>query len=401
MAVYIWEGRNRAGDRKSGEVTAKNRQVAIERLVADGIFVKSIKAKGIEINIKFFKKKIKDKDVALFTKGFSVMVGSGLPILDSLDILADQEKNPEFKKVIMDIYSKVEGGSTLTFALSEHKKVFSDLYVSLIESGEKSGTLDDVAKRLSNYMEKTIALKRKIRGAMIYPSMVSAVAVGVVTLILTIVIPSFASLYESSGMLLPLPTRIVIQMSELLRSYFLYIAGALVAIFLIFRYLYRKSYKFRKFVDKMILNIPIFGLLIKKASIARFTRTLGSLMKSGVDILEGFDIIAKIAGNVVIQENLLSIREDVASGSSVAEPLRKSELFPSMVAHMVSVGEKTGRLDEMLEKTADYYEAEVDNTVNNLSTLIEPIIIVVLGVIIGFIVIAMYLPIFKLGEVIK
>ncbi len=401
MAVYIWEGRNRAGDRKSGEITAKNRQVAIERLVADGIFVKSIKAKGIEINIKFFKKKIKDKDVALFTKGFSVMVGSGLPILDSLDILADQEKNPEFKKVIMDIYSKVEGGSTLTFALSEHKKVFSDLYVSLIESGEKSGTLDDVAKRLSNYMEKTIALKRKIRGAMIYPSMVSAVAVGVVTLILTIVIPSFASLYESSGMLLPLPTRIVIQMSELLRSYFLYIAGALVAIFLIFRYLYRKSYKFRKFVDKMILNIPIFGLLIKKASIARFTRTLGSLMKSGVDILEGFDIIAKIAGNVVIQENLLSIREDVASGSSVAEPLRKSELFPSMVAHMVSVGEKTGRLDEMLEKTADYYEAEVDNTVNNLSTLIEPIIIVVLGVIIGFIVIAMYLPIFKLGEVIK
>ena len=401
MAVYIWEGRNRAGDRKSGEVTAKNRQVAIERLVADGIFVKSIKAKGIEINIKFFKKKIKDKDVALFTKGFSVMVGSGLPILDSLDILADQEKNPEFKKVIMDIYSKVEGGSTLTFALSEHKKVFSDLYVSLIESGEKSGTLDDVAKRLSNYMEKTIALKRKIRGAMIYPSMVSAVAVGVVTLILTIVIPSFASLYESSGMLLPLPTRIVIQMSELLRSYFLYIAGALVAIFLIFRYLYRKSYKFRKFVDKMILNIPIFGLLIKKASIARFARTLGSLMKSGVDILEGFDIIAKIAGNVVIQENLLSIREDVASGSSVAEPLRKSELFPSMVAHMVSVGEKTGRLDEMLEKTADYYEAEVDNTVNNLSTLIEPIIIVVLGVIIGFIVIAMYLPIFKLGEVIK
>lgn len=401
MAVYIWEGRNRAGDRKSGEITAKNRQVAIERLVADGIFVKSIKAKGIEINIKFFKKKIKDKDVALFTKGFSVMVGSGLPILDSLDILADQEKNPEFKKVIMDIYSKVEGGSTLTFALSEHKKVFSDLYVSLIESGEKSGTLDDVAKRLSNYMEKTIALKRKIRGAMIYPSMVSAVAVGVVTLILTIVIPSFASLYESSGMLLPLPTRIVIQMSELLRSYFLYIAGALVAIFLIFRYLYRKSYKFRKFVDKMILNIPIFGLLIKKASIARFARTLGSLMKSGVDILEGFDIIAKIAGNVVIQENLLSIREDVASGSSVAEPLRKSELFPSMVAHMVSVGEKTGRLDEMLEKTADYYEAEVDNTVNNLSTLIEPIIIVVLGVIIGFIVIAMYLPIFKLGEVIK
>jgi len=401
MAVYIWEGRNRAGDRKSGEVTAKNRQVAIERLVADGIFVKSIKAKGIEINIKFFKKKIKDKDVALFTKGFSVMVGSGLPILDSLDILADQEKNPEFKKVIMDIYSKVEGGSTLTFALSEHKKVFSDLYVSLIESGEKSGTLDDVAKRLSNYMEKTIALKRKIRGAMIYPSMVSAVAVGVVTLILTIVIPSFASLYESSGMLLPLPTRIVIQMSELLRSYFLYIAGALVVIFLIFKYLYRKSYKFRKLVDKMILNIPIFGLLIKKASIARFTRTLGSLMKSGVDILEGFDIIAKIAGNVVIQENLLSIREDVASGSSVAEPLRKSEIFPSMVAHMVSVGEKTGRLDEMLEKTADYYEAEVDNTVNNLSTLIEPIIIVVLGVIIGFIVIAMYLPIFKLGEVIK
>jgi len=329
------------------------------------------------------------------------MVGSGLPILDSLDILADQEKNPEFKKVIMDIYSKVEGGSTLTFALSEHKKVFSDLYVSLIESGEKSGTLDDVAKRLSNYMEKTIALKRKIRGAMIYPSMVSAVAVGVVTLILTIVIPSFASLYESSGMLLPLPTRIVIQMSELLRSYFLYIAGALVVIFLIFKYLYRKSYKFRKLVDKMILNIPIFGLLIKKASIARFTRTLGSLMKSGVDILEGFDIIAKIAGNVVIQENLLSIREDVASGSSVAEPLRKSEIFPSMVAHMVSVGEKTGRLDEMLEKTADYYEAEVDNTVNNLSTLIEPIIIVVLGVIIGFIVIAMYLPIFKLGEVIK
>lgn len=401
MAVYIWEGRNRAGDRKSGEVTAKNRQVAIERLVADGIFVKSIKAKGIEINIKFFKKKIKDKDVALFTKGFSVMVGSGLPILDSLDILADQEKNPEFKKVIMDIYSKVEGGSTLTFALSEHKKVFSDLYVSLIESGEKSGTLDDVAKRLSNYMEKTIALKRKIRGAMIYPSMVSAVAVGVVTLILTIVIPSFASLYESSGMLLPLPTRIVIQMSELLRSYFLYIAGALVVIFLIFKYLYRKSYKFRKLVDKMILNIPIFGLLIKKASIARFTRTLGSLMKSGVDILEGFDIIAKIAGNVVIQESLLSIREDVASGSSVAEPLRKSEIFPSMVAHMVSVGEKTGRLDEMLEKTADYYEAEVDNTVNNLSTLIEPIIIVVLGVIIGFIVIAMYLPIFKLGEVIK
>ncbi len=401
MTVYIWEGRNRAGNKKSGEIAAENKQNAIERLTGDGIFVKSIKAKGIEINLRLFKKKIKEKDVAIFTKGFSVMIGSGLPILDSLDILADQERNPEFKKIIKDVYSKVEGGSTLTFALSGHKGVFSELYVNLVDSGEKSGTLDEVTKRLSAYLEKMIALKRKIRGAMIYPTMVSAVAAGVVALILIVVIPSFASLYQSAGMLLPLPTRIVVNISEALRSYFLYIIGIAAAIFFLFKYLYKKSYKLRKAIDKGLLNIPIFGMLIKKASIARFTRTLGSLMKSGVAILEGFDIIAKTAGNIIIEENLLSIKDDVANGSSVAEPLRKSELFPPMVSHMVSVGEKTGKLDEMLEKTADYYEAEVDDTVNNLSTLIEPIIIVILGVIIGFIVIAMYLPIFRLGTVIK
>ncbi len=401
MTVYIWEGRDRAGNKKSGEITAGNKQDAVEKLTGDGIFVKGIKAKGIEINLKFFKKKIKEKDVAIFTKGFSVMIGSGLPILDSLDILADQERNPEFKKVIKNVYSKVEGGSTLTFALSEHKGVFSELYVNLVDSGEKSGTLDEVTKRLATYLEKMIALKRKIRGAMIYPTMVSAVAAGVVALILIVVIPSFASLYQSAGMLLPLPTRIVVNISEALRSYFLYIIGIAAAIFFSFKYFYKKSYKLRKMIDKGLLSIPIFGMLIKKASIARFTRTLGSLMKSGVAILEGFDIIAKTAGNIIIEENLLSIKEDVANGSSVAEPLRKSELFPPMVSHMVSVGEKTGKLDEMLEKTADYYEAEVDDTVNNLSTLIEPIIIVFLGVIIGFIVIAMYLPIFRLGTVIK
>lgn len=401
MTVYVWEGKTKSGHKKNGEIVAANKNEVIEKLANEGLFASNVRAKGIEINLKLFKKRIKDKNIALFTKGFSVMINSGLTLLDSLEILEDQEANPEFKKVVGKIRSRVESGSTLSYAMSEHQKVFSSLYVNLIASGEKSGTLDEVTKRLSIYMEKMIALKKKVKGAMIYPAMVSSVAIGVVALILIVVIPTFASLYGSAGMMLPLPTRIVISFSKLLRSYFLYIAAVIAAVVFALRYFYRKSYGFRRLVDSTMLKIPIFGLLIKKSSIARFTRTLGSLMKSGVAVLEGFDLIARTAGNVVIEEELNNAKRAIAGGSSIAEPIKQSNVFPAMVGHMIAVGEKTGKLDEMLDKTADYYEAEVDDTVANLSTLIEPIIIVFLGFIIGFIVISMYLPIFQLGNVIK
>ncbi len=401
MASYVWEGKTKSGQKKNGEISAANKNEAIEKLANEGLFVNNIRTKSIEINLKLFKQRIKDKNISLFTKGFSVMISSGLTLLDSLEILEDQETNPEFKKVINKIRLRVEGGSTLAYAMSEHERIFSSLYVNLIDSGEKSGTLEDVTKRLSTYLEKTIALKKKVKGAMIYPAIVSSVAASVVALILIVVIPTFESLYGSAGMMLPLPTRIVISLSELLRSYFIYLVLAIIAVVYLLRYSYRKSYRFRKLVDGMILKIPVFGLLIKKSSIARFTRTLGSLMKSGVAVLDGFDLIAKTAGNVIIEEELNNAKQMIAGGSSIAEPMKQSNIFPPMVGHMIAVGEKTGKLDEMLDKTADYYEAEVDDTVANLSTLIEPIVIVFLGTIIGFIVVSMYLPIFELGNVIK
>ncbi len=400
MPYFRWKGKDAKGKIRKGEIIAADKNDAMAKLKAKKISVITVKPAPKEIEIPFLSR-IKEKEIMLFTKQLSIMLASGLPLDQSLNIIADQVSNKKLGEIIYTIKSDIESGSTLANALRKHKPIFSEMYINMVNSGEKTGNLDGVLKRLTEMMEKSIALKRKIRGAMIYPSIVSIVAVGVITLIMTFVIPTFAQMYSSSGMSLPLPTQIVISISLFLKNNILYMLGTLIALIVIARILYRKSYKFHRFMDKVFLHIPIIGILVRKGSIANFSAILASLSASGIDILEALEIAAKTAGNLIIEETLMEVRNLVKRGESLSDAMAASGEFPDMVIQMVSVGEETGTLDEMLQKVYVYYEEEIDNTVKNLTTMIEPIIIVVLGGIIGFLVISMYLPIFKIGETIK
>lgn len=359
------------------------------------------RGKGLDrdINIPGFGESVRTKDIVVFTRQLGTMIDAGLPIVQCLDILAAQTENKKLRTTIRQLKDDVESGSTFTEALKKHPKLFDDLFVNMIAAGEIGGILDNILQRLSSYMEKAMKLKAKIKGAMIYPVTIITVAAGVTTVLLIWVIPVFAELFSSFGQELPGPTQFVINLSNFAIAYFPYIVAAIVASGVALQQTY-KTESGRLQMDRMMLQFPVFGDLIRKSSIARFSRTLSTLVSSGVPILDALLITAKTSGNKVVERAILATRLSISEGNSISEPLVQSKVFPPMVCQMIAVGESTGALDAMLQKIAEFYEEEVDNIVANLSTLMEPMVILFLGIIIGGLVISMYLPIFKLGSVI-
>ncbi len=388
-----------------GEMEAENRDAVISRLRSQRIRPKTnkVRAKGRfdqELKIPGFGEKITTKDIVIFTRQLTTMIDSGLPIVQSLDILSQQSENKTFSKKIKQIKQDVEGGTTFGDALRKHPKQFDDLYTNMVDAGEIGGILDTILLRLSGYMEKAMKLKSKIKGAMIYPISIVSVAVIVTSILLIFVIPTFADMFSSFGKALPLPTQIAMNLSYVTIAYLKYIIAFWVALFFLVRMWYRTE-KGRYAIDGFLLKLPIFGDLFRKAAVARFTRTLSTLISSGVPILDSLYITGKTAGNKVVEKVILDARQSISEGRTLTEPLVESHVFPPMVCQMINVGETTGALDSMLNKIADFYDDEVDSAVSNLTALMEPLVIVFLGVIIGGLVIAMYMPIFQLGTVLN
>ncbi len=407
MATYAYVGRTRQGSVKKGELIAKTRDEAMELLRKQSISVSTLSEKAADktdwknINISFGGG-VTDKDIVVFTRQFSTMISAGLPLIQCLEILSTQSENVEFQKTIATVKVDVEGGATFADALKKHPKVFDELYSNMVHAGEVGGLLDTILSRLAKHIEKAVKLKAKIKSAMIYPIAIMGVAVIVISVLMIFVIPIFAQMFlEMSGgkVGLPGPTQLVIDISDFLRSNILYIIGGVVAMgYGIKRYY--ASEKGRIVMDRLFLKVPVMGDLIRKSSVAKFTRTLGTLITSGVPILDGLAITAKTSGNKIVEQTILQARQSISEGKTVAEPLSKGNVFPKMVTHMIAVGETTGALDAMLGKIADFYEDEVDTAVDALTSLLEPMMMVFLGTIIGFIVIAMYLPIFKMAAVV-
>jgi type IV pilus assembly protein PilC len=339
---------------------------------------------------------VKSKDIVIFTRQFSTMIDAGLPLVQGLNILAEQSTNPTLKVILKQITKDVEGGSTLAEALKKHPKVFDDLFVNLVSAGEVGGILDTILQRLATFIEKAEDLKSKIKGAMTYPLVVVAIAILVIAVILIFVIPVFEEMFASFGSALPLPTQMVVNMSDFMKSNFIWIFLAIIALGFAYRQ-YRNSKGGRKTTDNLFLKLPIFGDLLKKTAVARFTRTLGTMLSSGVPILDSLEITAKTAGNIIIEEIILDVRSSIAEGQTIAEPLSENDVFPGMVTQMISVGEATGALDTMLNKVADFYDKEVDTAVDALTSMLEPLLMLFLGGAIGGLVVAMYLPIFSMA----
>jgi type IV pilus assembly protein PilC len=406
MAVFRWQGISPRGETLAGEMEAPTRDAVLVRLRSQRIqpIPQRIREKGrgldTQINIPGFGESIKQRDVVIFTRQLATMIDAGLPIVQCLEILAMQSPNRKLRGVVRQLKEEVEAGSTFTDALRKHPKQFDDLYVNMVAAGEIGGILDSILHRLAAYMEKAAKLRSKIKGAMIYPSAIVTVAIGVTAILLIFVIPVFAELFSSFGQALPAPTQFVINLSNATVAYAKYIGGALVALGVATRQFYRTEAG-RLTFDRLFLEMPIFGDLVRKSAVARFTRTLSTLISSGVPILDALAITSRTAGNKIVERAVLATRISISEGRTIAEPLSQSKVFPPMVCQMISVGETTGALDAMLQKIADFYEDEVDNAVNNLTALMEPLIILFLGVVIGGLVISMYLPIFKLGSVIS
>ena len=398
--TYVWKGKTAAGEVVSGEMLAKSRGELITNLRRRRVTLTSAKQKSGGLSLGLGRLSgVSTKDQAVFTRQFSTMINSGLPLVQCLDILAKQCEKDHFAAIIYKTMRDVESGSTLADALAKHPSVFSELYVNMVEAGETGGVLDVILARLAVYLEKMNTLKRKVRGAMAYPAVVFLVTIAATVFMLVFIIPTFAKLYSDFGGALPGPTRVVMALSSLLRNWWwLLLIGLAVLVLGVRRYYRTKSGRAR--IDKMLLGIPVLGSVLLKTAIARFTRTLGTLVSSGVPILEGLDITAKAAGNTVVKDAVLKTRASISSGQTIAEPLRQSEVFPPMVVQMISVGEETGALDDMLCKIADFYDEEVDAAVDAMTSVIEPIMIVLMGGVVGGMVVAMYLPIFKLVTVI-
>jgi type IV pilus assembly protein PilC len=395
MASYAWKGKNRAGAVQEGVVQADSKDAVIAALRRQQIIVTAVTEKGKEIALPKFGGGVKQKEIGIFTRQFSVMIDAGLPLVQCLEILATQQDNRAFQKVLFAVRQDVEGGSSLADAMRKHPKVFSDLFSNMVAAGETGGILDTILQRLSAYIEKAVKLKASVRSAMVYPVAVITIAVGVVTIILWKVIPTFALLFEGLGAKLPLPTRIVIGLSRFLGRFMPLIILAIgTVVFLLNRYY--KTNQGKHAIDGFLLKMPLLGMLMRKIAVARFCRTLATLLTSGVPILESLEITAKTAGNIIVSDAIMETRKSIEQGKTISEPLKATEVFPPMVVQMISVGEQTGALDAMLSKVADFYEDEVDESVENLLTLLEPIMISFLGVVIGGIVIAMYLPLFTL-----
>jgi len=404
MPVYIYEGRTRQGATKKGTLEAANEGAVTAQLRAQGLLPVKIKAKPKDITEVFpflNKTRVKTKELVIFTRQFATMIDAGLPLVQCLDILGNQQANPGFKKVITDVKAEVEQGSTFADALGKHPKVFSDLYVNLIAAGEVGGILDTILNRLAAYLEKADKLARQVKGAMVYPVTVTTVAIGVIALLLVKVIPVFEKMFEDFGGELPGPTQMVIDLSHWLQANILFmIVGTTIALVAFFQ-ARKRNPRFRYQTDALALRLPIFGDLLRKVAVARFTRTLGTMIASGVPILDGLDIVSRTAGNMVIEEELQRTRTSISEGKTIAEPLQQSKVFPGMVVQMIAVGEETGAMETMLSKIADFYDDEVDSAVTALTSMLEPLMMVFLGGSIGTILIAMYLPIFKIADAIK
>lgn len=401
MPEYLWKAKSPAGNIVKGEMNEVNETVVQSKLkkmnYAD-IKVKK-KPKDLFENIAFFQPKVTTKDVVIFTRQFATMIDAGLPLVQCLEILAGQQENKTFKKILTSVKSQVEGGSTFADALRVHPKVFDELFVNLVHAGETGGILDTILRRLAAFMEKAEALKRKVKGAMVYPAAVLVIAVAVVVVLLLFVIPVFAQMFEGAQARLPTPTLVVMAMSDFVRNYIIHsliIVGVIIFIFKRFHATTKGKY----IVDKVALKVPVIGDLLRKVAVARFCSTLGTMIASGVPILDALEITAKTAGNVIIEAAIMNTRSAIAEGRTIAEPLMETGVFPGMVVRMIAVGEATGALDSMLAKISEFYDEEVDAAVEGLTQLMEPIMIVFLGGVCGGMVIAMYLPVFQMAGVV-
>ena len=398
MPAYLWEGTNRRNEVQKGELEAPNEQAVRAQLGRQRINPTKIKKKPKDLfeNVSFMQPKVTEKDVILFARQFSTMIDAGLPIIQCLDILYSQQENKTFKNVVKDVKESVEGGSTLAEALNKYPKNFDNLFVNMIAAGEAGGILDTILRRLAAYMEKAAKLKAMVKGAMTYPIITLAIAVVVLGVILVFVIPVFQKMFADFGGELPVPTQIVVTLSEFVKGNILYIIGGFIGFVIAFKRFYRTE-KGRTIADDVVLRLPVFGMLLRKVAVSKFTRTMGTMLSSGVAILDALEIVAKTSGNRTIEKAIYSVRTGISEGRTMADPLGESGVFPAMVCQMISVGESTGALDAMLEKIADFYDEEVDQAVENLTSMIEPFMLVFLGTTIGGLVIAMYLPIFKMA----
>jgi type IV pilus assembly protein PilC len=396
MSKYVWKGKTSSGETQRGTLVARSKEEAEAMLRSRQIATISIKEEGRSFRFGIGGG-VKPKEVAIFTRQFSVMIDAGLPLIQCLEILGTQQKNKNFSTMILQTRSDVESGASLSDAMRKHPKAFDALYVNMIAAGEAGGILDQILERLSVYIEKAVKLKGQVKAAMVYPIIVMAVAMGILLLIMYKVIPTFSAMFASNGNALPAPTQLTVTASKFVENYgiFVFIFMGL-AIYALKRY--HGTYHGRRVLDGLILKVPLIGTILQRIAIARFCRTLATLISSGVPILDGIEITARTSGNAVIEDSLLGVKKDVEEGKTISEPLGKIPVFPSMVVSMISVGESTGALDVMLSKIADFYEDEVDAAVAGLMAALEPILIVTLGAIIGFIVISLYLPIFDLAN---
>jgi len=398
MPAYVWKGVNRKGQKKKGEMDAENENFVRLTLRRQGVEPSAIKLKPKDVfeNIKLFQPRITEKDIVVMTRQFATMIDAGLPLVQCLDILYSQQDNRTFKRILKQIKDDVEEGSTFADALKKHPDVFDELFVNLVAAGEIGGILDVILNRLANYIEKAAKLKKKVKGAMVYPLVVMIIAVCVVAVILIFVIPVFQQMFADFGRALPAPTQFVVNLSNFVKSYVVHIVVFMALCIFAFRRFYRTE-RGRTVVDDLVLKAPVFGVLIRKVAVAKFTRTLGTMISSGVPILDSLEIVAATAGNKTIERALRETRMSISEGRTIAEPLADSDVFPAMVVQMISVGEATGALDTMLTKIADFYDDEVDAAVEALTAMLEPFMMVFLGGTIGGLVVSMYLPIFQMA----
>lgn len=401
MPVFLWEATTKKGQEKKGELEATDQAAVRNILRKQGFKSITVKAKPKDIMeyLPFLKEKVKEKDVVVFCRIFSTMINAGLPLIQCLEILGDQQENKTFKKIIQGIKDDIEGGSTLCDALKKYPEIFDQLFVNLVAAGESGGILDVILNRLSAYMEKAAKLKSKVKGAMTYPASVLVISIGVVALLLLKVIPVFQKMFEGMGGELPGPTQFLVNASQFMQNYWWVMAGIAVGIFMAFK-AFKKTERGTYIIDDLVLKSPVFGPLLKKVAVAKFTRTMSTMMSSGVPILEGLSIVSKTAGNVIIENALLKVRQSISEGKTIAEPLLETGIFPNMVVQMIAVGEATGALDAMLSKIADFYDDEVDAAVEAMTAMLEPFMMVFLGGVVGGMIVAMYLPIFKMASVV-
>jgi type IV pilus assembly protein PilC len=400
MPIFIYKARNRSGRKVKGDLDVSSLDVARTALQRKGYTDIRVKPRPKDLlEGTFLEEGVKSRDMVVFSRQFATMINSGVPILQSLQVMCEQTENGKLRRALYSIRNSIEGGSSLFDAMRKFPDIFDTLYVNMVNAGEVGGILDIVLTRLSEYIEKAARLKSKVKGAMIYPGVVVTVAVAVVAIILIFVIPTFETMFRDFGGALPVPTQIVITLSRFVQEHFFMIVAGIIGLFIAFKLFYKWE-KGRVLVDRWVLFLPVFGPLLRKVAVARFSRTMGTMISSGVPILSALDIVARTSGNKTVERGVLEAAKSIAEGQNMADPLDATGVFPPMVIHMISIGESTGALDTMLEKIADFYDDEVDVAVEALTSLIEPLMIVFLGIVVGGLVVSMYLPIFKIGETI-